>query len=173
MPVNRTRFISHSALYLALAVLLPIGFHAMGLGGRLFLPMHIPVLLAGFLAGPLCGLLVGLLAPGLSYLLTGMPPTYAVPLMSMELPMYGLVAGIAFYKLKLNIYLALVIAMIIGRLMFAFGLIILGMFMELPYTATQFIAAGGALWTGLPGIMVQVVLIPLIVAAVKRRQGKS
>jgi len=169
MPANRTRFISHSALYLALAVLLPIGFHAMGMGGRLFLPMHIPVLLAGFLAGPWCGLVVGLLAPGLSYLLTGMPPTYAVPLMSMELPMYGLVAGIAFNKLKLNIYLALIIAMLIGRLMFALGLILLGMFMELPYTATQFIAAGGAIWTGLPGIAIQVVLIPLIVAAVKRR----
>ncbi len=173
MHVNRTRFISHSALYLALAVLLPIGFHAMGLGGRLFLPMHIPILLAGFLAGPWCGLLVGLLAPGLSYLLTGMPPTYAVPLMSMELPMYGLVAGIAFYRLKFNVYIALIIAMLIGRLMFAFGLIILGMFMELPYTATQFIAAGGALWSGLPGIAVQIVLVPLIVAAVRRRQNNK
>ena len=173
MPVNRTRFISHSALYLALAVLLPIGFHTMGMGGRLFLPMHIPVLLAGFLAGPWCGLIVGLLAPVLSYLLTGMPPTYAVPLMSMELPIYGFVAGMAYKKLGLNIYLALIVAMLLGRLMFSLGLVILGMFMELPYTATQFLAVGGALWTGIPGIIVQIVLIPLIVAAVNRQHRKN
>lgn len=173
MPAKRPRFISHSALYLALAVLLPIGFHAMGIGGRVFLPMHIPVLLAGFLAGPWCGLVVGILAPGLSYLLTGMPPTYAVPLMSMELPLYGFVAGIAYNWLKLNIYLALIIAMLIGRMMFALGLVMLGMFVELPYTATQFVAAGGAIWTGLPGIAVQIVLIPLIVAAVRRPHSSN
>ena len=86
------RLATHTALYLALAVLLPIGLHATGLGGRVFLPMHIPVLLAGFLMGPQTGVLVGLLAPALSYLLIGMPPAYAVPLMSLELPMYGLAA---------------------------------------------------------------------------------
>src|SRR5512145_658584 len=80
---SATRFIAFSALFLALAILLPIGFHAFGLGGRVFLPMHIPVLLAGFLTGPLSGMLVGLLAPGASHLLTGMPPTYAVPLMTL------------------------------------------------------------------------------------------
>ncbi|MEA2031675.1 MAG: ECF transporter S component [candidate division Zixibacteria bacterium] len=169
--VSRTRFIAHTALYLALGVLLPIGFHSFGVGGRIFLPMHIPVLLAGFLAGPWSGLAVGLLAPGLSYLLTGMPPTYAVPLMSLELPIYGFVAGIAYRKLHLNIYLALVIAMLLGRLMFAFGLLILGRFMDLPYTAIQFIAAGGAVWTGFPGILIQLVIIPIIVAAVRRSRG--
>ncbi len=167
-PVTRTRFISHSALFLALAVLLPVGFHAFGLAGRIFLPMHIPVLLAGFLAGPWSGVAVGLLAPSLSYLLTGMPPTYAVPLMSLELPMFGLVAGIAYGRLRLNVYIALIVAMLLGRVMFAFGLLVLGRFMELPYTAAQFIAGGGAIWSGLPGIMVQLVLIPIVVAAVKR-----
>ena len=57
-------------MYLALAVLLPVGFHMLGVAGRIFLPMHIPVLLAGFLVGPYCGLIVGLIAPGLSFLLT-------------------------------------------------------------------------------------------------------
>ncbi|MBU8933805.1 MAG: ECF transporter S component [candidate division Zixibacteria bacterium] len=167
-PVARTRIISHSALFLAIAVLLPVGFHTFGLAGRIFLPMHIPVLLAGFLAGPWSGLVVGLLAPTLSYLLTGMPPTYAVPLMSMELAIYGFVAGITYNRLRLNIYIALILAMLLGRLMFAVGLIGLGLFMELPYTAAQFIAGGGALWSGLPGIMIQLVLVPVVVAAVNR-----
>jgi len=170
-PFTKVRFISHTALYLAMAVLLPIAFHSFGAGGRVFLPMHIPVLLAGFLVGPLGGLIVGILAPGLSYLLTGMPPTYAVPLMSTELPIYGLVAGITYQRLRLNIYLALLIAMVFGRIMFGLSLFILGAFIDLPYTATAFFSAGGAIVTGLPGIAIQIVFIPIIVAAIKRNQS--
>jgi riboflavin transporter FmnP len=160
--------ISYTALFLALAIVIPIAFHQFGLAGRIFLPMHIPVLICGFAVGPLAGVIIGLLSPFLSHLLTGMPPTYAVPLMSMELPMYGLVAGIAYKKLRLNIYLALIIAMIVGRLMFALGLVILGRFIQLPYGPLQFLAAGGAMATGLPGIIIQIIIIPPIVAALKR-----
>lgn len=168
--VSRTRWIAQTGLYLALAIVLPIGFHAFGLAGRIFLPMHLPVLLAGFLVGPVSGLAAGLLAPGLSFLITGMPPTYAVPPMSLELPIYGLVAGLAYNRLRLNVYIALIAAMIVGRLMFALGLIVLGLFMHLPYTGAQFLSlsATGSLVAGWPGIAVQVVLIPLIVAAVRR-----
>lgn len=158
-----------SALFLALALVLPIGFHAFGIGGRIFLPMHIPVLLAGFLIGPGSGLLVGLMSPWMSHLITGMPPSYAVPLMTLELPIYGLIAGLAYTKLKMNIYVSLIIALVFGRLMFALGLFVLGRFMELPYTAAAFFAAGGPIVAGLPGIVLQLFLIPLVVAAVKRR----
>lgn len=167
MP-SKTGFITHIALYLALAVLLPIGFHAFGLLGRVFLPMHIPVLLAGFLAGPLSGVIVGLLAPALSFLLTGMPPSYAVPLMTMELSVYGLAAGVAYKKLNLNIYLALLLALVVGRLVFGLGLLVLGVFIKLPYTAAAFFSASGAIVTGIPGIIVQIVLIPVVVTALKR-----
>jgi riboflavin transporter FmnP len=167
--ITRTRWIVYSALFLALALVLPVGFHAFGIAARLFLPMHIPVLLAGFLVGPASGLLVGLVAPTLSHLLTAMPPTYAVPLMSMELAMYGLIAGIAYQKLRLNIYIALILAMVLGRLMFGLGLFVMGMFMELPYDAATFFSTGGAIVSGLPGIAVQLVIIPIIVAAIRRR----
>ena len=93
--------------------------------------------------------------------------------MSLELPIYGLVAGIAYNRLRLNIYVALIIAMLMGRLMFAVGLMGLGLFVELPYTAAQFIAAGGAIWSGLPGIKVQLVLVPIVVAAVNRGRRHS
>lgn len=170
---SKARFITHSSLYLALAILLPIGFHAFGLGGRLFLPMHFPVLLAGFLVGPASGVVVGVLAPMLSHLLTGMPPGYSVPLMSLELPMYGLVAGVAYRKLHLNVFIALVLAMLVGRIIFGLGLFVLGLFMNLPYSAAAFFASGGALWAGLPGIIVQLILIPLVVAAMNRRVAAS
>lgn len=165
---SKTGFITHIALYLALAVLLPIGFHAFGLLGRVFLPMHIPVLLAGFLAGPFSGIIVGVLAPPISFLLTGMPPSYAVLLMMLELSVYGLAAGLAYKKLNLNIYLALLMALVFGRLTFGLGLLILGRFISLPYTAAAFFSASGAIVTGLPGIIVQIVLIPVVVTALKR-----
>ncbi|MEW5924115.1 MAG: ECF transporter S component [Candidatus Zixiibacteriota bacterium] len=162
------RRIAYSSLFLALAILLPIVVHQFGLAGRIFLPMHIPVLICGFIAGPMAGVIIGLLAPFLSHLLTSMPPTYAVPLMTMELPLYGLMAGLAFNKLKLNIYVALIAAMVVGRLAFALGLLILGRFIELPYGPLEFFAAGGAVVTGIPGIIIQIIIIPPIVAALKR-----
>jgi len=174
---SRSRWIAHSALYLALAVLLPIVFHyfgnaiGYGIAGRVFLPMHIPVLIAGFLVGPASGIVVGILAPGISHVLTQMPPPYAVPLMSMELPIYGLVAGIAYQRLRLNIYIALVAAMIVGRIMFGLGLFVLGLFMALPYSAAKWFSTGGAIISGLPGIALQLVLIPILVAAVNRKKS--
>lgn len=165
---SRLTYVTHSALYLSLAVVLPIAFHQFGLGGRVFLPMHLPVLLAGFLAGPVSGLVVGLLAPGLSSLLTGMPPTDRILLMAMELAMYGFVAGITYRRLRLNLYIALVVAMIVGRLMFGLGLFLLGLFMNIPYTASAFFSTGGALLVGWPGALAQLILIPIIVASVKR-----
>lgn len=134
----------------------------------MFLPMHLPVLVCGMAMGPAYGILVGLIAPVLSHLMTGMPPTYAVPLMALELPMYALVGGLAYKKLKLNIYVSLIAAMIVGRLAFAAGLAVLGLFMALPYGPVQFIAAGGALLTGWPGILIQLIVIPPIVAAIRR-----
>ena len=166
--MTKTRFISHTGLFLGLAVLLQVVFHAFGASGRIFLPMHIPPLLAGFLIGPLSGVIVGILAPGLSHLLTGMPPTYAVPLMSLELPIYGLVAGMAYQRLNLNIYISLIVALLFGRIMFALGLLVLGLFMKLPYGASEFIAGGAALVHSLPGVAIQIALVPVLVASLKR-----
>jgi hypothetical protein len=163
-----TQLIVRSALFLALTVLLPIAFHQFGLAGRLFLPMHLPVLLAGFICGPVGGFLVGLAAPVISFLLTGMPPAYAVPLMSVELPLYGLAAGLSYERLRLNIYIALVVSMIVGRLSFALALVVLGQVIELPYGPATYFQA--VIITGLPGIIIQLVFIPPIVAALKRRR---
>jgi len=130
--------------------------------------MHIPVLLAGFIVGPLSGLLIGMLAPSLSFALTGMPPGYAVPLMTIELCMYGLVAGLAYKNLRLNIYMALLVSLVVGRIGFALGLLILGLFIELPYGVAAYFSV--AVVAGLPGIIIQLVFIPPIVAAVMRRR---
>jgi len=117
------------------------------------LPMHIPVLICGFIVGAGPAVIVGLLAPILSHLMTSMPPAYAVPLMTMELSLYGFTAALTYRRLKLNIYLSLLIAMIFGRLAFALGLFILGLFIALPYGPAQFFAAGGAVISGVPPLI--------------------
>jgi len=138
-----SKLLVRTALFLALAVLFPVIFHQFGMAGRLFLPMHIPVLLA-------------------------MPPSYAVPLMTIELSLYGLTAGLFYYKLRLNIYIALIISLVLGRIGFAIGLLVLGLFINLPYGLAEYFSV--AVVPGLPGIIIQLVFIPPIVAAVMRRE---
>jgi len=158
------REITLTGLFIALAVVLPIAFHQIAMAGRIFLPMHIPILLAGILLGPISGTIVGLISPTLSFLLTGMPPAYAVPLMTVELVFYGLFSGIAVKKLKIPLIVGLILAMIVGRLGFALALFALGRFMQLPYDIKYFIIY--AIPTGLPGMALQIVLIPLLVKGI-------
>lgn len=132
--------------------------------------MHIPVLLAGAVVGPGAGLLTGMLAPGLSFMMTGMPPSYAVPLMTGELILYGIGMGYFYNRLKLNIYLALVLAMIAGRIGFAAALFALGLVIDMPYGIKEYFT--GAVLSGLPGIAIQLVFIPPIVVSIMRRQGR-
>lgn len=165
--VRHSRQLVRTALFLALAVVFPIAFHQFGMGGRIFLPMHIPILLAGFISGPAAGAITGLLAPGLSFLLTSMPPAYAVPLMSLELLLYGLTAGFLYGRLKWNVYLVLILALIAGRIGFAVGLVVLGLFLELPYGLETYFEA--AVIAGLPGITIQIVVIPPIIWAVRKK----
>jgi hypothetical protein len=162
------RSIAHTALFLSITIALPFAFHQFGIAGRIFLPMHIPVLMAGLMMGTYPALIIGLAAPLLSHLLTAMPPAYAVPLMTMELPIYGITAALAYKKLRLNIYVALLISMIVGRLVFALGLLLLGLFISLPYGPAEFFALGGAVVTGIPGMIVQFIVIPPLVISIKR-----
>jgi len=156
--------ITLTALFITLGVTIPIVFHQMALAGRIFSPMHIPVLLAGIFVGPVSGLIVGLVCPGMSFLLTGMPPPYAVPLMSLELPVYGISIGILIRVIKVPV-LSLLLAMILGRLAFAFGLFFFGLFLSLPYGPKEFIKV--SVITGLPGIAIQLILIPLLIEAIQ------
>ena len=89
-----TGTLTGTALLLALGVVLPIVFHAFPLGGRIFLPMHLPTFVAGLVLGPVAGLVVGAGSPIVSGLLTGRPTVFYMVPMIFELATYGLVAGL-------------------------------------------------------------------------------
>lgn len=164
----RLRDLTRGALFVALGILLPIAFHAVGLG-KVFLPMHIPVLLAGFFCGPSVGLLVGMITPLLSGLLTGMPP-FVPPVaqaMVFELGVYGLFTGWLYGRWRLGVYPSLLVAMVAGRLVYGFlGYLILPLFglKRIPLLAPLTLAFGESL----PGVVLQLVLVPLVVSLVER-----
>ena len=155
-----------AAVCLALCVVLPMAFHTIPGAGSIYLPMHIPVLLCGLICGWSFGLLVGILGPILSSLFTGMPPAAYLPTMIVELAVYGLVAGLLFQfirtkKMAPDLYISLIGAMLIGR-------IVAGIVRALVFSPGQLSMQA---WvtsyfvTGLPGIVIQILLIPAIIYA--------
>jgi len=164
------------ALFLALGVLLPQVFHlALGRpGGATFLPMHLPVLLAGCFLGWRYGLAVGAVTPLLSFAITGMPPIPLLFLMVAELGFYGLASGV-FNKLLRSrergslprIILAVLLAQLCGRAAYAAMLLLLGTLLGIrgvPGPEAVFTAAA----VGWPGILLQLALVPFLVRALHK-----
>lgn len=163
-----TRALTATAVLLALGVMLPIAFHAIPLGGRILLPMHIPVLIAGLLLGPAAGLVVGAGSPVLSLLLTGQPPVpYMLPML-FELATYGVVAGLVRPRSKSYpaLILALLIAMLAGRAVWV--AVVVWLAPVIGITARPAAAAFAALGAGWIGMALQLAIVPPIVRAVER-----
>lgn len=149
------------------AVALPQLFHALGavsgLGtalGESFLPMHLPVILVGIIAGPAVGAVTGLFAPLISFALSGMPVAAVLPFMMVELCFYGLTSGVL-TKIKMPVILKVVLAQIIGRLARLAAVFAAVTFFDI--TSVTVSSVWNAVLTGLPGIILQLVLIPLLV----------
>lgn len=162
--------ITISGLLIALGIILPFATaHGIGVPGNILLPMHIPVLLAGFLCGPFLGGVIGLLLPVLNCLLTGMPALYpTLPGMAAELLTYGFVSGLLYkktplHKKKWGVYPALIVAMISGRLVYGIVRYILLALDE----SVKALSVWDAVVKGLAGIVIQLVFVPAVVAAVE------
>lgn len=163
---SNTKKITYSGLFLALGVIFPQVFHLFGGTGPVFLPMHIPVLLAGFFLGGTSGALIGFLTVLLSAAITGMPQVPILYFMLIEVTVYGLAAGFVYKKLKLNVYLSLIIAMIVGRLALAISVFTLQPLLGLKLSPQVYML--GAVTKGLPGIIIQLIFIPIIVFSIER-----
>ena len=158
----RTNKLVLTSLFIACGLLLPIAFHSFGMGGRTFLPMHLPVFMGGMLLGWLPGLIIGSLTPVLSCFLTGMPPLIpSLPMMFVELALFGLVSGYLYHDKRKNIYFALITAMIVGRLGAAFVLMLFSDILGIKLHPLTYVAA--TFMTGLAGVIFQIVFIPILV----------
>lgn len=160
----------YAAVCLALCLLLPFVTGQIPEIGKMLLPMHFPVLLAGFLCGPWWALAVGAVAPLLRFALTGMPPIYPTgTAMAFELAAYGVVAGLlwkALPKKTVNIYTALVAAMLLGRVVWGAVMVVLTGLGGSAFTWSAFLAGG--FLNAIPGIIAQLLLIPVVVMALRK-----
>lgn len=158
-----------SGLLLALCLVLPFLTGQIPQIGSMLCPMHIPVLLCGFICGWKYGIIVGFIAPLLRYFIFGMPPMPTCIPMAFELATYGAVSGIIYVILprkNISIYLSLFAAMIAGRIVWGLVQLIITGIVGTQFSAAIFLQA--AIVTALPGIIVQIILVPVIIMTLKR-----
>ena len=169
-PHSTTRSLVLAALFLALAFVLPMVTGHVPQVGNMLCPMHFPILLCGFVLGGPWGLAVGFVAPLLRSVLFGMPPMFPIAVsMAFELAAYGLVSGLVWRRVKHTLpmmYAALVTAMVAGRLVWGAVRFVLAGLTGGSFPFQAFLS--GALLTAVPGILAQLVLIPLILTALEK-----
>lgn len=170
MKKTATKNLVLSGFFIALGLVLPFLTGQIPTIGSRLLPMHIPVLLCGFVCGGAPGMLVGFTLPIFRSLIFGMPPMFPTALaMAFELATYGLMAG-TFYRLMpkkpVSIYVNLIVSMIVGRAVWGGVSWILYTLSGSVFTWKIFLA--GAVINAVPGIIVQLIVIPPIVMALQR-----
>ena len=160
----------YAAVCLALAMVLPLLIGQIPQIGQALSPMHIPVLLCGFLCGWPYGLAVGFIAPLLRGAIFGMPALMPNGIsMAFELATYGCLTGILYRCLPKkipSIYVALIIAMIGGRIVWGIARYVLAGLTATEFPMSAFIA--GALTNAIPGIILHIILVPAIVIALRK-----
>ena len=157
-------------MFLALAFVMPFLTGQIPQIGSMLCPMHIPVLLCGFFCGAPWGLAVGFIAPLLRSFILGMPPLFPVAFcMAFEMAVYGWVSGFLYEKLpkrKGLVYTSLILAMVLGRLVWGIVMFACMGFDSAKFGMAAFLA--GAVTTAIPGIVLQLVLIPILVIKLKK-----
>ncbi len=168
MKLSYVKKMVFTAVCIALCVVLPMAFHTVQNAGTIFLPMHIPVLLCGLICGWPFGFICGALGPALSSLLTSMPPAAMMPSMMLECAAYGCITGAMMCLVHtknpmLDLYISMVTAMVVGR-------VLAGLAKSLIFSpgTAPFAWVSTSLVAGIPGIVIQLILIPLVVYGLTR-----
>ncbi len=158
-------------MMLAIALLLPFLTGQMQAIGQMLTPMHVPVLLCGLLCGPVYGLAVGLVAAPLRFILFGAPRMPNVLYMTVELAVYGLLAGL-FYQIlpkrKLSLYFSLILSMIGGRIAYAFIFIAINLSNAKSLESLTMPIISATVLTAWPGMILQILLIPTLLIVLEK-----
>jgi hypothetical protein len=156
-----TRNITYLGLWVAIAFVVSIIFHQFSsVVGQVLLPLHFVVLLAGGISGPTIGAITGLLSPLLTAVLFGRPPLQPpiAIFMAFELLAYGLTMGLLRKK---NLYFAVAISWIPGRIIYGIGILLIAPMLGIEMGGFQSLLVSFAM--GIPGIIIQLWLIPTII----------
>ena len=164
-----------ASMLFALGLVLPLLTGQIREIGNMLLPMHLPVLLCGFICGWRWGIFVGASLPIIRSLIFGMPLLFpSAVTMAFELCAYGFVTGFLYCLFKrknvIAVYLSLIPAMIIGRIVKGVANAVCYGIINKGYSFTMFIY--GAFLEAIPGIILQLILIPAILIAIKKTSVK-
>lgn len=178
---NHVYELTVGGLLLAVGIIVSRIFHMFGTPniGMVFLPIHISVFIAGLYLGVYYGTVIGFLTPVISSLF-GAPIFPFNLIMAFELSAYGFFAGLFMYFLKnynksrkvkiLKVYISLTLSMIMGRIINAIVLFIMVRFLGIKVPAPITVVASTI--TGIPGIIIQLLLVPVIVLALYKNQQR-
>lgn len=168
---SRIKNLTLSAMFMAIGIVLPFFTGQIPQIGNMLLPMHIPVFLCGLICGWQYGAAVGFILPLMRSMLFTMPPLFPnATAMAFELLTYGLVAGLLYSRSRwqcvIALYRSIIAAMVAGRIVWgAVEVVLLGVSGS-AFTWKAFMA--GAFLNAVPGIIVQLILIPAIMVALNR-----
>lgn len=164
-----------SIILLAVGWLLPLITMQVPEIGNMLCPMHIPIFLCGLILGPWYGMALGFITPITRTLIFGMPMLFPTSIcMSFELATYGLISGLIYYlfnkvnnkKVYFNLYSTLIIAMVAGRVVYGIARFFTGLFAQNSFTFYLFLT--DSVLNAWPGIIIQLLLIPFIVANIRK-----
>lgn len=159
-----------SAMFLAIGMALPSVTMQIREIGNMLLPMHIPVMLCGVICGWQYGGAVGFMLPFLRFLVSGKPNFYPNAVaMAVELCVYGAVIGLVYVytkKIKGGIFISLISSMLIGRVIWGLVSALLYYLGGTAFTVELFLTRAFA--EAVPGIIIQLILIPAVVLSMKK-----
>lgn len=160
-----------AAMFLGLGLVLPFLTGQIKWIGNMLLPMHIPVLLCGLICGWQYGLVIGFILPVMRSMLFGMPPLYPTAVsMSFELAAYGFIIGFLYshsrWQCVKSLYRCMIIAMLSGRIVWGIAQVLLLGLGDNGFTVHAFVS--GAFLNAIPGIILQLILIPSIMVLLNR-----
>ena len=176
-PGSKEKYMKHlkkitiSAAFLALGLVLPFLTGQIPQIGNMLLPMHIPVFLCGLICGWQYGGIIGFIMPLLRYALFGMPVLFPSGIsMAFEMMTYGLLSGLLYgiskWQCVISLYRSIIAAMLAGRAVWGVAQIILLGLSGSAFTWQAFMA--GAFLNAVPGIILQLILIPAVMVALNR-----
>ena len=161
-----------SAMFLAVAYVLPFFTGQIPQIGNMLCPMHIPILICGFICGPVWGMIIGVISPMLRSIMTGVPHLFPTAVcMALELAVYGMTAGLLHRilpKKKVCIYISLICAMVLGRVVWGIGMFLCMQITGGEFGMSAFVA--GAITNALPGIVLHILLIPIVIMALSNER---
>ena len=163
---TKAKYIIGTILLSGIGIALPRIFHVLAgsSAGATFLPMHISVLIAALTFGITSGAIVAGSSVISSYLLTGMPTLERLPYMLIELVIYAILLGT--FNKKFNSYVSLILTIILGRILYS-GVLFVSI--NIIGLQTYGISVIQSIKTGIPGIIMQLVCVPIVAKIINER----